>query len=399
MPAKPRRGEIRIDVTPSTQPPGPSGAGERPSPLPKLVGFTIWLAIALVIYGWLGTNPDTTPPPQVASTSSPAPGTGSVLPRPAFPRTSPTAGLRTSAVDDDDDRRFYAPRYIQFRVESGQQRTGSAAAAPHSIVFAYDRVRVVRVATIDAIPLEERRRAITERGAGAPSLRELKESTTHIISGAIAVTVGDLFGTDDLSVRIATNSRDIRDVSLVLSKAPRGPPARLLVPTAYALSVAQGPPPSVSPASGEIFEAGVSLVAPWPQSAGLKPLRTIYVVGEIVTFLGPSQFESSVLQAEIVDLGPRSMEAPTGQYLVDAKPEFKSIQENRTEPQKVKAAVMAAAIAAATAGARRARAPDFSPASPGWPTRDGEIRPRRVERYEPPPYRPPPPRPRPAGRP
>lgn len=397
MPAKPRRGEIRIDVTPGALRPSHPPPEERRSPLPKLVGLAIWLAIALLIFGWLRGGPDPTPSPSVASAPNPAPtGAGSVPPRPPFPQTSLTAGLGRSA-DDDDGRRVYAPRYIQFRVGAGPQRSGSAAAAPYSIVFAYDQVRVVRVSRLDAIPVEDRRRAIIEAGLGVQRLRELKGPTTHIISGAVSVTVGDLFGTDDLSVRIATNSRDIRDVSLVLSKAPRGPPARLLVPEAYALSSAQGQAPSIFPAAGQASEAGVSLVASWPSPAELKPVRTIYVVGEILNFLGPSQFERSVLDAEVVDLGPRSIEAPTDQFLVEAKPEFKSIQENRTDPLKVEAAVMAAALAGEIARRRRAQAPDSSYGSPGRPPGDREIRPGRGKRYEAP--RPPPPRPRPAGKP
>jgi hypothetical protein len=284
-------------------------------------------------------------------------------------------------------------------VGAGPQRNGSAAAVPYSVVFAYDQVRVVRVSTLDAIPVEDRRRAIIEAGIGVQRLRELKGPTTHIISGAVSVTVGDLFGTDDLSVRIATNSRDIRDVSLVLSKAPRGPPTRLLVPEAYALSSALGQAPSLLPAAGEATEAGVSLVASWSSPGELKPVRTIYVVGEILNFLGPSQFERSVLEAEVVDLGPRSMEAPKDQFLVEAKPEFKSIQENRTDPQKVEAAVIAAAVAGEVARRRRAQAAESSPGSPGRPTRNGEIRSGRTERSEAPAHRPPPPRPRPAGKP
>lgn len=402
MPAKPRRGEIRIDVTPSTTPGGPSPAAERPSLLPKLVGPLIWLAIALVVYGLLPGNPETRLSPQAATDSSAAPSTtaGSVVPRPGYPTTTRTTGpgLPTLGADDDDDRRLYAPRYIQFKVDPRQQRNGSAAPAPYSVVFAYDQVRVVTLPTIEDIPLAERGRAITEIGTGVPTLRELKGSTTHIISGDITVTVGDLFGADDLSVRIATNSRDIRDVSLVLSSAPRGPPPRLLVPAAYALSSVQARPPSVYPASGTIFEAGVSLVDAWQPPAGLIPVRTIYVVGKIENFIGPSQFERSVLQAEVVDLGPRSMEAPRDQYLVESKPGYREIRENRTEPHKVEATVMLAAIAAATARPSR---PTHAagPGGSGSPTGDGTFRPGRTGRAEAPPYRPPPPRPRPAGRP
>ena len=83
MPAKPRRGEIRIDVTPSSLPPSQPLA-DRPSPLPKLVGLAIWLAIALLIFGWLRGSPDTTPASPVASAPSPVPtDAGSVPPRPA----------------------------------------------------------------------------------------------------------------------------------------------------------------------------------------------------------------------------------------------------------------------------------------------------------------------------
>lgn len=286
------------------------------------------------------------------------------------------------------------PAFVAFRAERRIQNESR----PFSVVFAYDRVRVVVVNSVNDIPRQARRAAVNEARTPAEFLRTVSSDSTHIIVGAVDITVGDLFAVDQLSVRMAIRDQQIRDLSLVLSQAPRGPPS-LLVPTSTARIIAGSPfttvtndiPPVftpdpfklnsgltaeqlrdlgltpeqlrdlgiVKPPSAELpkwpfprtgnparFRAEpIVAVDAWQNALNDRPLRTIYVVGDVREFRGPDQYQASLLKAEIVDLAPK--ERPVEGYFVKAeRPGYEVLREHRTEPWRVESAVLASAIGA-----------------------------------------------------
>ena len=232
-----------------------------------------------------------------------------------------------------------APQYMSFRV-AAKPGKGKATPQPYAVVFAYDEVKVISVGSISDIPDDARKEAIRESGRQPSFLRELTRDTVHIVEGAVDITVGDLFATDELSVRLATNQGNIEKLSLVLSQLPRGPPN---------LHLSGAGVRAFASALLTETERRVQPMASWPRAERARPLRTIYVLGAINDFKGPDQYKNSVLNAEVVDLGPRGVFPKEGVLIGPKHRGYERIAEQRAEPGRIEPEVWAASVAAGIA--------------------------------------------------
>lgn len=405
----PLRGQVQIDVTPSgdfeVAPVAPTSDGRTP-PRNALLAASAVVALAAVAYlFWLPTSISReingVPSEERTASAAPSQATGSPPPTPTLDASPPynsgprrpvpkPRATRSSPVwpslaspDDDGADTVFVPQFIEFR---GQRRLDSDRPTrilpPSSLVFAYDRIQVIKVVSLAEIPEADRDRALAWESQGN-QFREsvIPSDTTHIIRGDVEVTVGDLYGTDSLSVRAAIEDHaNIRQVELVLSHAPRGPPAAALVPRVYQELVA----PELAEALNNLNDEQrrrmprALAVAGWVRPPPGRPLRTVYVVGSIKNFRGPDQYNQSELVANILDLTPRERNVPEFNVVTREHPSFSEVIENRSELWK-----LAPPILAAVAGLRRGSqvSPRPGPPKPTYtppvrpPGRRGPVRP------------------------
>jgi len=352
------RGTIKLDVTPS---PGHSPEPESSDSFAGC-GCLGFLLVAMLVVGMCNDGPADYPSPLDSGS-----------------RIGLVASTTTVTV----------PGFVAIKAE----RRVNDELRRYSVVFAFDNVRIVTVSSLSEIPRRARNEAINESRTPDAFLRSLGSASSHIVSGDVDITVGDLFATDELSVRMAIREQDVKDVSLVLSQAPRGPPS-LVVPDSTAATVAQLHAGS-SPSEGTLLPLDLDLIRSlsrsqslgplkavdqWPGTEANRPLRTIYVVGSVNKFTGPDQYHSSVLHAQVIDLAPKE-QVVEGTVVTPQREGYKTVLERRTEPWRIEPAVLATAMGAA-AYSRATRPTGGFRTGPGG----GKSAPK--------PPKPPPPRPR-----
>lgn len=241
----------------------------RTAPKPLSIGFFECIALlggwALIVglvficssHDYLAAMYSGSPKPERISFQIPQ--STSVLPN----RSTHDVGSGEDSQEFLENIQLYYP-YLAIHTHSKSIISGkSINAIGQTHKFIFDMVQISTVESVEQIPKEK-----------------VTSPNTKIIKSDVKVHVGALTHKQILAMHLSSGGGFNAELRFLAQHRPRGPPDR-------------GPP--------------TATITPLEESVrSTVRVKQVYVIGEIIEFHGPAQYESSVLRAEIIDLKPQS---------------------------------------------------------------------------------------------